>query len=167
MKFGGTRTPAALFGKALLAGALLVLAAACSPNPTELNVTVRTSSSVNPNADSQPSPIVVRIYALKSTKTFEGADFFALFDTDSKTLGGDMLDKKEFEMAPGKSEQYKAKVSDESEFVGVMAGYRDINNATWQATMPIKPNATNNVDVKVELLSVSVAPPPSSWWWPF
>lgn len=146
---------------------LALLTAACGSDPTVLNVTVRTSDTVNPNSESQPSPIVIRVYALKSTKTFEGADFFSLFDSDTKTLGGDLLDKKELEMAPGKTEQFNEKVSDESQFVGVLAGYRDLDNATWQATMPITPQKTNDVEVKVELLSVSVGQPSSPWYWPF
>ena len=80
-----------------VSGALLVVAAtvSCSTDKglktTPIKFVIQADQLVNPNVEGEPSPIVVRIYELKSTTNFAQAQFFELFDNDAKRLGPDLV----------------------------------------------------------------------------
>lgn len=147
------------------AGLLAVLLAACGTSPTKLSLDITASGTLNPNSENQPSPVVLRVYELKTPDGFNGAGFFDLFDNDTKTLGGDLLGKREFEIAPGQKTSYNNQISPESQYVGILAGYRDVDNATWRTTAPVEAETTNSFIVRLEQLAVSLSQPSS--WWPF
>lgn len=144
-------------------GLVAALLAACGTSPTKLSLDIAASGTLNPNSEQQPSPVVLRVYELKTPDGFNGAGFFDLFDNDTKTLGGDLLGKREFEIAPGQKTTYNNDISPESQYVGILAGYRDIDNATWRTTAPVKAETTNSFVLRLEQLAVSLSVP-SSWW---
>lgn len=148
-----------------MAGMAAALLAACGTSPTKLSLDINASSTLNPNSEQQPSPVVLRVYQLKTPDGFNGAGFFDLFDNDTKTLGGDLLGKREFEIAPGQQTTYNDEISPDSQYVGILAGYRDIDNATWRTTAPVKAETTNSFILRLEQLAVSLSTPSS--WWPF
>ena len=121
----------------LLIGMLLLsLFSACSSGPPKsdkAHMTVSAAADANPAADGRASPIVLRIYQLKEDAKFNNATFFALFDSDQQTLGGDLLAREEVELNPGEQRQVEFEVAGEAKYVGVMAAYRDIRNAQWRA----------------------------------
>lgn len=100
--------------------------------PTKLGITIHAAEDVNPNEHSQAAPIMVRIYELKSDEIFRQADFFALQNTDKAVLGADMLVKDEFILRPGESKAIRRKSYADTTAIGVLAGYRDLPNATWR-----------------------------------
>jgi type VI secretion system protein VasD len=129
------------FAKAwrLCAATLLAsLLAACGTKPpapvvTNVQMSVMTSADVNPDARKRPSPVVVRVYALKSSAAFDSADFFSLFDKDTATLGADLVQKEEFLMTPGQQKALPFKFEPEVKVIAVMAAFRDLENARWRA----------------------------------
>lgn len=154
----------------LAAAILLAGLAACGsskPDPTELSIAFAASPQLNPNELNEPSPAVVRIYELKGTDAFRAADFFALYDNDIKTLGSDMLGKKEFTLKPGQELEYAAEISGESRFLGVMVGYRNIQDAKWQITAPVKPESSNTIRINVDALAVTLVEEKKPWWKPW
>ena len=54
-----------------------------------MRLTLAATADSNPDATGRPSPVVVRVYQLKTDVAFKGAEFFALFDDDMKVLGPD------------------------------------------------------------------------------
>jgi len=118
-----------------IAAAALALGGCASgpPKQDKARMTISTQANVNPDSTGRPSPIVVRVYQLKAEDKFATADFFALFDDDQKTLGGDLLSRDEAEMTPGEKREIQFAVSREAKFVGVLAAYRDIRNSRWRA----------------------------------
>ena len=72
-------------------------------SPTSIDAQILASFEINPDANGRPSPLVVRIYELKSISAFNDADFFKLYDEEVATLGGDLLSREEFELTPGES----------------------------------------------------------------
>lgn len=116
----------------------LLLAACGTPPPkpvvTTLQMSVVTAADTNPDARKRPSPVVVRIYALKSSAAFDSADFFSLFDKDTATLGADLVQKEEFLMTPGQQKTVPfAKLEPEVKVIAVMAAFRDLERARWRA----------------------------------
>ena len=49
---------------------------------TKAAMTLVATADTNPDGSGRPSPIVVRVYQLKTDGAFKGADFFALYDDE-------------------------------------------------------------------------------------
>jgi type VI secretion system protein VasD len=148
---------------AIVATALVLAGCGSStPDPTIVAMTFNATSSINPNSDSEPSPVVLRIYRLKSDSAFNAAEFSEIFYNDRKVLGGDLLEQKEFNVKPGDSLTYDDTVSPETRYLGIIAGFRDIDNATWRLIETATPEGENNLLLNVDTLSVSFQRPSSS-----
>ncbi len=124
--------------------------------PTKIEANIAAAEDLNPDYRGRASPLVVRIYHLKSDLAFINASFFALYDNDEAELGPDLLGKEEIEVLPGQDQVYSRKLVPETRFVGVLAGYRDIENASWRAITEIKKGKTNEVTLDFARLKVSV-----------
>src|SRR5258706_4242000 len=99
-------------------------------------MTLAASADTNPDATGRPSPVVVRVYQLRTDGAFTGADFFALFDDDQKVLGPELISRDEFVLAPAEQKKMDVTVSGETRFVGAIAAFRDIRNAQWRVLVP-------------------------------
>ena len=106
---------------------------------TKLNLLIEASAGVNPNTSERASPIKVRIYELKDSASFSEADYFSLDGTDKATLAADLLAKDEFILRPGENKRIERKSNPQTTAIGVLAGYRDLPNATWRAVHKLKP----------------------------
>lgn len=123
---------------------------------TKINATVIASSDLNPNSSGRPSPLVVRIYELKSVDTFKNSDFFTLYDDEAKALGDDLVLREEFELAPGEQKEIRRKLSADTQYVGIIAAFRDIDDARWQAHAEIKLDSVNTFTIEVGSHSVAI-----------
>ncbi|MEW8585715.1 MAG: type VI secretion system lipoprotein TssJ, partial [Candidatus Thiodiazotropha sp.] len=108
----------------------LLLLMGCSSVST-ITVTMSAASGVNPDINSRPSPIVARIYELKSLSVFNNADFFNLFEQDVALLGEEMLMRDELHFQPGEVKMLERDLQPDTRYVGVIGAYRDIENAAW------------------------------------
>jgi len=124
--------------------------------PTRIDAHILASFEINPDADGRPSPMVVRVYELKSKNVFDEADFFKLYDEEAATLGGDLLNREEFEVAPGEGRNYEHKAHDDTRFLGVIAAYRDITHAHWRASFELEQNSKNKLVIQIGKQSVSI-----------
>jgi len=146
----------------MIVGGLLVLAlAGCQslgfgPSPTRLEVSIEASPNLNPNAEGRPSPIVLRFYELSSADVFESSDFFTLYDTEMATLGKFIVFRDEMNINPGQLKKFKREAKPESRFIGVIAAYRDLDNARWRGLLELKPHEKNKIMVHLGSLSVSI-----------
>jgi type VI secretion system protein VasD len=140
-------------GAGLLAGL-----AACSrvPPPTPIKVQLQADEYTNPNENGDPSPVVVRVYQLKEVTAFQNAEYFDLADNDKKVLGGDLIGVQEYEMTPGKSQDYNRDVSSEATHIGVVASFRDIENAQWRDTIELKQEKKNEFVIYLTTLAVRI-----------
>ncbi len=149
---------------AITAALALAACGSSAPDPTTVAMSIAATGSINPNSVSEPSPVVLRVYQLKSDAAFKAAEFSELFYGDRKVLGGDLLGQKEFNVKPGDKIAYDDTVSPETRYIGVVAGFRDIENATWRAIEPATPEEANTLILNVDTLSVAFQRPSSSWW---
>jgi type VI secretion system protein VasD len=142
----------------LLAGATVAILAACSsapPPPTVVALTIKATASVNPGPDGQPSPVMLRIYQLGGTGSFEKADFFQLNDRDTALLGSDLLGKDQAVLTPGETKTMSFEVKPGTRFIGITAAYRDIDKAVWRVDVPVPGNQTTKIALSVDKLSLS------------
>jgi type VI secretion system protein VasD len=139
---------------AALAAALLLAACAGAPKPASVTGTVQASAEVNPSASNRPSPLLVRIYELKSAAGFNAADFMSLYQRDQAQLAADMIAKEEFVLAPGETKTFAKTLAPDTRFIGVVAAYRDIEHARWRSVVPVQPNQPQKLTVKAGELAV-------------
>src|SRR5687768_16145197 len=99
-------------------------------------MTVSATQDANPDSSGRPSPVVVRIYQLKTDAAFSAAEFFALFDDEQKILGAELISRDEFVLAPSERRAIDVALSGETRFVGAIAAFRDIRNSQWRALVP-------------------------------
>ena len=105
---------------------------------TKLQLNIEAAPGVNPDTSLRPSPIKVRIYELKDAASFSEADYFSLDTGDKVTLASDMLARDEFILRPGESRSIQRKSNTQTTAIGVLAGYRDLPNATWRVVHKLK-----------------------------
>ena len=138
----------------LAAAALLGACASKPPPPASVTGTVVASPQVNPSASRRPSPILVRVYELKSAAAFNGADFMSLYQRDQASLAADMLAKEEFTLSPGESKAFAKTLAPDTRFLGVVGAYRDLEHAKWRSVVPIQPSQPHKVMVRAGELAV-------------
>ena len=129
----------ALIRRLILIGIATLFAACASKPPEDVVVkgTIQAVATVNPDVEGRPSPLVIKIYQLRSDDKFELADFFALFDNAEATLGPDLLAVEDVMLSPGDSKPYEGAFDPATRFIGVIAAYRDINQAQWKSIVPM------------------------------
>ena len=121
----------------LAAAAAVALAlAGCAtppPKPTQVAATIQASDRVNPSSSQRPSPLLLRVYELKTAAAFNAADFMSLYQRDKAELGADLVAKEEFVLAPGESKNFAKTLAPDTRFLGVVAAFRDVEHARWRS----------------------------------
>jgi type VI secretion system protein VasD len=102
---------------------------------TKSAMTLVASADTNPDRNGRPSPIVVRVYQLKTDGSFKGSDFFALYDDDQKVLGVELISRDEYVLNPSDRKTIDVVVSRDTRFIGALAAFRD-RNAESRALLP-------------------------------
>ncbi len=133
---------------------VLILAGCSTLSPyshlTKLNLRLTASDQLNPDLNGRPSPIVVRLYELKHAVAFENADFFSLYERARESLAPDMVATEELELRPGETVELKLSVQKGSRYVGVVAAYRDLSQASWRSTLHLAPQTATDVDLTLD-----------------
>lgn len=134
--------------------AVLILAGCSTLSPyshlTKLHLRLTASDQLNPDLNGRPSPIVVRLYELKHAVAFENADFFSLYERAREALAPDMVATEELELRPGETLELKLSVQKGSRYVGVVAAYRDLSQASWRSTLHLAPRTATEVDLTLD-----------------
>lgn len=150
---------AAVIGVAL-AGCADVPIPFMKPDPTKVEAKVVASPQANPDARKRPSPVVVRVYELKSRAQFDSADFLSLYERDKDVLGGDLVARDEFVLKPGETKDINRQPQADTKFLAVLVGFRDLEKSRSRAIAAVVPNTTNRWVIKIEPLSVGILPAP-------
>jgi type VI secretion system protein VasD len=139
----------------LLAVLALTVLAACGGQPPKaekplvLRIDVSAMGNANRGPGGQALPIVVRLYELKAQGAFSGADFFSLYDRESKTLGGELVAREELTLAPNQTRQIVKPLDPQVRYLGVLGAFKDIDRASWRALVPLAAGRDNSLDVVV------------------
>lgn len=135
-------------------------AVACAPQLPVVRGAIYTAENINPDYSGRPSPLVVRIYQLKTANEFSKTDYFSLFEKEQETIGEDLLQREEIELQPEKSMLYSRKLNPDTRFIGIAAAFRDIEQAKWRTVvvMPQKfHHLYRNHVLKINLSKLSVS----------
>lgn len=123
---------------------------------TIINAEVLTTDVINPDGEGRPSPIVVRLYELKTLGTFNTAEFFPLYNEEAATLGDDLVYREEFSLMPGGKKLFTRTPSADTQYLAVTAAFRNIDQAIWKGAVPIPVERITNLIIQLDRLSVSI-----------
>ncbi|WP_115679538.1 type VI secretion system lipoprotein TssJ [Cupriavidus taiwanensis] len=120
------------------------LGSACSSAPAQreqmkLDLAVTAKDTVNPDDKGRPSPVLVRVYELKTASAFENADYHSLETADKTLLMQDLLARDEFILRPGESREIERKLNADTQAIGFLVGYRELGKATWRSVYKLPP----------------------------
>ena len=142
--------------------AVLLFVAGCAakvPKPIPIPGVLTAHAAVNPDITGRPSPVAVKVYQLRSAGSFESSDFFSLYNQAATVLGADLVSSTDITVRPGESKKFDEEIDPKTRFVGVVAGFRDIENASWRAVVPVPADklADQRLEVSVKDLTAGAA----------
>jgi len=146
---------------AVLGGAACVAGcAAPPPKPvvTPVSLSLGAAADVNPDARGRASPVTVRVYALKTTGAFDGADFFSLFEKDQATLSGELVQREELLLRPGETKKLEMTLPPDAKALAFMAAYRDLDRARWREVRPLEVGKPLVLDVVFGARQIRLTP---------
>jgi type VI secretion system protein VasD len=132
--------------------------------PPKIVMRIKAAPDLNPDINGRPSPIVVRYYELKSASVFDNADFFALYEQDAEILGEEMKAREELDISPGEKVEVEKELDMESRFIGIIAAYRDLDNAVWRGSIETPVDETTYIDVTLGELKLEVIKGEKKGW---
>lgn len=121
---------------------------------SDLEITA--NHNINPDSNGRPSPVVVYVFELTSNTLFESQDFFSIYEESEKVLGPDLVNKYEISLTPGQKETYQASMSPKTEYLGIVAAFRDIENSNWRRVIEVDKTGYNTYQILLEDLSLVV-----------
>jgi type VI secretion system protein VasD len=142
---------------AFLTCATLALAACGSaPKKHGLEILITASADVNPDLESRASPVILHVLELTAIDEFNRADYFSLTQDDAAALGVDVVNKTELILTPGSQKSLTLELDEKVTYLGLVAGYRDIDNSRWRIAEEIRPGKTERVSVSLGRDQVSI-----------
>jgi type VI secretion system protein VasD len=153
----------------LIAALAMVLLSACGkdmpvePAPgdasaPDLTLYFSAAAGLNPGATGHPAPVRVRLYELKNGAAFARADYFALAERAQATLGADLIDQDEVLLQPGEQLRLERALDPATRQVGLVVGYREIDQAQWRSLLPVPPR-DYQISLDVRAVRSAVATP--------
>jgi type VI secretion system protein VasD len=137
---------------------LWVTGCASTPKPAVIQVLLDVQPNVNPDSRGRSSPIVMRLYEIKSLAAFNTADFFSIFDRDKETLGAELLAREEFQLRPGEKRQFNRQLQLDTRYVGVIAAFRDLERSQWRAVLPVAPKKKAELLIQLDAKKITISP---------
>ncbi|MCX7059121.1 MAG: type VI secretion system lipoprotein TssJ [Proteobacteria bacterium] len=150
-------------GSVIVVVALAALAGGCAskppappppPPPVVMSLAVHLASDGNPDGEGRASPVVVRIYQLRSEDAFKGLDLEALYYRDKDALAADLVARDEWTLRPGEAHDSKWQLAPEVRAIAVVGALRSYRAVPWRVSIPVLPAtnlATAQRSVQVEI----------------
>lgn len=113
------------------------------------NLQFATHGNINPDGSGRSSPVVVRIYELKSAAKFKDAGFFEIYDDAEALLDEDLLGQVETIIRPARGHIHEMQLHKKTTHIGIVAAFRDIENAEWKLTLAADPRGYDNFKISI------------------
>ncbi len=156
-------TPIASLARLMMISILMVttmiLFSGCggAPKREEVGLQISATADVNPDLQGRPSPIILHVLELNSEEQFNRLDYVSLTQSSGAALGPDLLGKTRLILSPGDSRQLPLELNPQTTFIGLVAGYRDIDNAAWRTSIPIAQGDTKGISITLEHQSITTS----------
>ncbi|MFC4258048.1 type VI secretion system lipoprotein TssJ [Marinobacter lacisalsi] len=119
------------------------------------NLSFEASDDINPDASGRASPLVIRVYELRSVDTFRSAGFFDLYDEPDSVLNEDLLSMQEVLLRPELVEKLPTMTLHENtRYLGIVAAFQNIDEAEWKMILDAKPKGYQDIRIAVDGLGL-------------
>lgn len=119
---------------------------------TDLKLRFVVDESVNPDDNKVSSPLIVRMYELKSTKAFENANFIDLYERDSEVLGKTMITEQSLKaIQPSEDRTANFVLSKGTKYIGLYAEFLQYEDAKYKVIIPVAETNVVSSTAKVQL----------------
>jgi type VI secretion system protein VasD len=133
-----------MLSRVIILGVSIVLLAGCQlfgkGDKHTVNTTLKAAFNINPDLKGRPSPVVVSIYQLAAVDKFNAADFFSLYNEPKQLLANDLLNYQQLEIRPEQELTRSIVFASGTQYVGVIAAYRDLTDPAWRQTIKFTHN---------------------------
>lgn len=146
---------------ALALAALLATLCACSS--PRITMQVASQPNVNPDNSGRPSPVIVKVYEMRGDLAFRQSDFQTLFETPMRVLGASLVAADELTFVPGEARVVEYAPMPETRYVGVLAGFRQMERAKWRAVIRVDPEDKNLIRLELNDTSMISIDPSADW----
>ncbi|MDL2274723.1 type VI secretion system lipoprotein TssJ [Desulfosarcina sp. OttesenSCG-928-G10] len=123
-----------------------------------LDLKVASQPNVNPDNSGRPSPVRVKTYELRNDLAFKQADFQTLLDNPVQSLGADLIATDELVFIPGEARKMSYEPTPETRFIGVVAGFRQMDRARWRVIKAIDPEEDYEIALEFNDTAILVIP---------
>jgi type VI secretion system protein VasD len=137
---------------------LAVLNLLCGCGKPRIDLAVASQANVNPDHTGRPSPVIVKIYEMRSDLAFSQSDFYPLFESPVQVLGAELLAADEMVLLPGEARRITYDPVKETRFLGVLAGFRQMERAKWKIVTPVDSEKPNTVGIELRDVTVELIP---------
>ena len=140
----------------ILVATTMVLLSSCggAPKREKIGLQVSATADVNPDQQGRPSPVMLHVLELNSEEQFNRLDYMSLTQSSGAALGPDLLGKTNLVFSPGDSRQLPLELNPQTTFIGLVAGYRDMDNANWRTSIPVTQGDTKGIYITLEYQSI-------------
>lgn len=150
------------FVKAMYVTVMVLLVSACSAVntkvgsalnlDTDFTLTFVAEDNINPDDSNEPSPVIVRMYELKSTKIFEKSNFIDLYERDAEILGKSMIAQQSLKaLKPSEERTANFVLSKDTRYIGLYVEFLQYDNAKYKVTLPVAQANIVTSSAKVQL----------------
>ncbi len=102
-----------------------------------VKITLEGGNRLNPDINDRPSPVHVKVLHLSSRATFDNLDFEQLYFNSGSLLSGELLLEKNYTLQPQEVISEKLLIDRGTQFIAIVAAFRDIDNASWRYITPV------------------------------
>ncbi len=121
---------------------------------TDLTLSFQVESDINPDENKRPSPLIVRMYELKSSKLFNKADFIDIYEQDKEILGADFVAVQKLKrLKPGEDRENSFVLDEKTQFVGLYAEFLNYKNARYKVIIPVVSHDVIGTTVNINVSS--------------
>lgn len=155
-----------MFRRVVLAAALALMLISCadnveSPQPVEkteegtaITLHFNAVEGLNPGVSGHPAPVRVRVYELRTSAGFLRADYFTLVEHPRTALGPDLIEYDEVLISAGQKVRVDRELNPGTRKVGLVVGYREVDQALWRTVLTVTPRHVNEFAVGLDVRAV-------------
>ena len=145
----------------MLALTLIPLLNGCSSS--RISLEVASLPNVNPDSSGRPSPLIIKMYEMRNDMAFRQGDFQTLFMEPMKVLGADLVAVDELLFVPGEARTVEYVPMPETRYIGVLAGFRQMERARWRCVIPVNPENKSLIRLELNDTSLTIIDPEATW----
>lgn len=121
-----------------------------------MDIAIIADPTTNPDLQGEAKPVTVMVFQLEHAGEFNSADFFTLASAKPGDLSGTLIRKERIQMTPGKVVRHSFEFDPEAHMVGVTAGFRELENASWRATAQLPDDDPEDHIVNISVLTSQI-----------